>query len=176
MPERSSERKARINSVSSSLGEPETSSLRKENIPSISEKDFSELSEKTEKSAGRRIKDTEVGQKEILRMVKNLSSKIDSSLDKTPPTVSTNTVEPDLTEPGPSSQREDSYELPQGQGQHMVTRVTVPQEIPTRKSSLPFPNQKYSDDIVNKLLESLIDVTQQNLGLPRLPKELSINV
>ena len=55
----------------------------------------------------------------------------------------------------------------------MVTGVTVPQEIPTRSSSLPPPNQKYPNDLVNKLLESLKNVTQQNLGLPRLPKALS---
>ena len=55
----------------------------------------------------------------------------------------------------------------------MVTGVTVRQEIPTRSSSLPPPNQKYPDDIVYKLLESLKNVTQQNLGLPRVPKSLS---
>ena len=76
MPERSSKRKARRDSVSSSIGEPETSSLRTENIPSISDNDFSELSEKIEKSVSRRIKDAEVGQREILRMIENLSSKM----------------------------------------------------------------------------------------------------
>ena len=55
----------------------------------------------------------------------------------------------------------------------MVKGVTVPQEFTTRSSRLPPPNQKYSDDIVNKLLESLKNVTQQNLELPRLPKALS---
>ena len=104
--------------MTSSLGEPETSSLRTENIPSISDKDFSELSEKIEKPVCRRIKDIEVGQMEILRMIENLSSKIDSLSDKTPPTANIKTVEPDLTEPGPSSHREDIYELPQSQGRH----------------------------------------------------------
>ena len=104
--------------MSSSLGEPETSSLRTENIPSIFDKDFSELSEKIEKSVCRRTKDTEVGQREILRMIENLSSKIDSLSDKTPPTANTKTVEIGLTEPGLSFQREDIYELPQSQGQH----------------------------------------------------------
>ena len=121
MPERSSKRKARRDSVSSSLGEPETSSLMTENIPSIPDKDFAELSVKIEKSVSRRIKDAEVGQREILKMIENLSSKIDSLSDKTPPISNTKTVEPDLTETGPSSQREDIYELPQCQGQHMVT-------------------------------------------------------
>ena len=64
----------------------------------------------------RRVKDD--GKREILRMIENLSSKIDSLSGKTPPTASTKTVELDLTEPGPSSQREDIYELLHSQGQH----------------------------------------------------------
>ena len=139
MPERSSKRKARRDSVSSSLGEPETSSLRTENIPSISHKDFAGLSEKLEKSISRRIKDAEVGQRKILRMIENVSSKIVSLAEKTPPTSNTKTVEPDSTESGPSSQREDVYELPQCQGQHMVTGVSPQTEIPPRSSSLPPP-------------------------------------
>ena len=55
--------------MTSSLGEPEATSLRTENVPSISDRDFSELSEKIEKSVTRRIKDTEVGQREILKMI-----------------------------------------------------------------------------------------------------------
>ena len=78
MPERSSKRKARRCSLTSSLGEPESSSLRTEIIPSISDRDFAEISEKIKKSVGRRVKDTEAGQREILKMIENLSSKIDS--------------------------------------------------------------------------------------------------
>ena len=87
MPERSSKRKARRDFLTSSLGEPETSSLTTENIPSISDGDFSEISEKIEKSIGRRIKDTETGQREILEMIENLSSKIDSLSGQTSSTV-----------------------------------------------------------------------------------------
>ena len=118
MPERSSKRKARRDSVSSSIGEPETSSLWTENIPSISDKDFSELSEKIEKSVNRRIKDAEVGQREILRMIENLSSKIDTLSDKSSSNANDKTIDLDPTEPGPSAQREDIYELTQSQGQH----------------------------------------------------------
>ena len=136
--------------MSSSLGEPEASSLRTENVPSISDKDFSELSEKIEKSVCRRIKDTEAGQREILRMIENLSSKIDSLPNKTPPAVNAKMVESDLTEPGrPSSQREDNYELPQSQGQHVVKGVFPQTEIPPGSSSLPPTNQKYPDHIVD---------------------------
>ena len=55
----------------------------------------------------------------------------------------------------------------------MVTGVTTTQDIPARSSSLPPPNMRYPDDIVDKLLESLKNATQQNAGLPRLPKALS---
>ena len=50
MPERSSKRKARSDSASSPQGEPETACQRIENVPSISERDFSEISEKIKKS------------------------------------------------------------------------------------------------------------------------------
>ena len=65
MPERSSKRKARRDSLTSSIGEPEFSTLRTENISSISDRDFAEISEKIVKSIGRRVKDTEAGQREI---------------------------------------------------------------------------------------------------------------
>ena len=55
----------------------------------------------------------------------------------------------------------------------MVTGVSPQTVIPPRSSSLPPPNQKYPDHIVDKLLELLRNVTQQNNGLPRLPKALS---
>ena len=84
MPERSSRRKARRESITSSVDEPESSSMRTENAPSISDMDFIELSEKIEKSMSKRIKDTETGQREILKMIENLTSKIDSLTDRTP--------------------------------------------------------------------------------------------
>ena len=68
MPERSSKRKARRDSPVNSIDEPESSSMRTENTPCLSDKDFNELSEKIEKSVSKRIKDTEVGQREILKI------------------------------------------------------------------------------------------------------------
>ena len=84
MPERSSKRKARRDSPVNSLDEPESSSMRTENTPSLSDKDFTELSEKIEKSVSKRIKDTEVGQREILKMIENLTSKIDTLAERPP--------------------------------------------------------------------------------------------
>ena len=57
--------------------------MRTGNVPSISDKDFADLREKIEKSVNKRIKDTETGQREILKMIENLSSKIVSLTDKT---------------------------------------------------------------------------------------------
>ena len=117
MPERSSKRKARRDSVSSSLGEPEAASQRTENVPSISDRDFSEISEKIKKSVGRRIKDAETGQREILKMIENLSSKIDSLSGH--PLRSENPI--DLYEPenqASTSRPTTLNELHPSQGQH----------------------------------------------------------
>ena len=55
----------------------------------------------------------------------------------------------------------------------MVTGVSPPNRNTAPVIKLAAPNQKYPDHIVDKLLESLRNVTQQNIGLPRLPKALS---
>ena len=58
--------------------------MRTENAPSISDKDFLELLEKIEKSVSKRIQDTETGQREILEMIENITSKIDWLTDRMP--------------------------------------------------------------------------------------------
>ena len=84
MPERSSKTKARRDSPVNSLDEPESSSMRTENAASLSDRDFTEFSEKIEKSVSKRIKDAEVGQREILKMIENLTSKIDTLTERPP--------------------------------------------------------------------------------------------
>ena len=84
MPERSSKRKARRDSPVNSLDEPESSSMRTENAPSLSDRDFTELSEKIEKSVSERIKDTDFGEREILKMIEKLTSKIDTLAERPP--------------------------------------------------------------------------------------------
>ena len=83
MPERSSKRNARRESITSSVDEPECLSMRTGNVPSNSDKDFADLTEKIEKSVNKRTEDTETGQREVLKMIENLSSEIDSLTDKT---------------------------------------------------------------------------------------------
>ena len=173
MPERSSKRKARRDSPVNSLDEPESFSMRTENAPSLSDRDFTELSEKIEKSVSKRIKDAEVGQREILKMKENLTSKIDTLAERPPNNVR---HDPDDEDAGNTDYRYRSVEpsdLLPNHGQHMVTGVTTTQDIPTRSSSLPPPNMRYPDDIVDKLLESPKNATQQSAGLTRLPKALS---
>ena len=73
-----SKRKARRDSPSSSMGEPETFSLRTADPPSIYDKVFSEISEKVEKPIGEKIKEPKNNQREINKMIENLTSNIDS--------------------------------------------------------------------------------------------------
>ena len=141
MPERSSKRKARRDSPVKSLDEPESSSMRTENAASLSDRDFTDLSEKIEKSVSKRIKDAEVGQREILKMIEKLTSKIDTLAERPPNNVR---HDPDDEDAGNTDYRygpvEPSDLLP-NHGQHMVTGVTTTQHIPTRSSSLPRPTR-----------------------------------
>ena len=98
MPERSSKRKARRDSPASSLDEPEAASQRTKNVASISDKDFSEISEKVAKSVSGRMKETETNQREILKMLENLSSKIDTLSGRTPGTMVSETNTSRLTD------------------------------------------------------------------------------
>ena len=77
MPERALKRKTSGDSPSSSVGEPEATSLRTENEQSMSHKDFSEISEKVERSVCRG-EETENNQRNILKMIENISYKIAS--------------------------------------------------------------------------------------------------
>ena len=57
----------------------------------------------------------------------------------------------------------------------MVTGVSANQQENNhqRSSSLPPPNQRYPDDFINELLQSLQTATTHNTGIPRLPKARS---
>ena len=130
MPERSSKRKARRDSVSSSLGEHENTSQRTENVCSISDRDFSEISEKIEKSVSKRMKDTEVGQREILKMIENLSSKTDSLSGQTLRTEISEVDYVDTENQASTSRPTVLNELPPLGGQHS------PKQMSSYKDSL----------------------------------------
>ena len=93
MPKRSSKRKARIDSPTSSVVEPEAASQRTEKIPSISYKHVSENFERVEKSDGKRIRETEMRQREFLKIIKNWPSKVDSLSRREPENVNSETDE-----------------------------------------------------------------------------------
>ena len=58
---------------------------------------------------------------------------------------------------------------------NMVTGVSVNQQENNhqRSSSLPPPNQRYPDDFIDKLLQSLQTANTHNTGLPRLHNAMS---
>ena len=104
--------------MSSSLGELETASQRTENVPSISERDFSEISEKIEKSVSKRIKNAESVQREILKMIENLFSKIDSLPVQTPRIENSEVDLVDTENQASTSRSTVINELPPLEGQH----------------------------------------------------------
>ena len=116
--------------MTSSLGEPEATSLRTENVPSISDRDFSELSEKIEKSVTRRIKDTEVGQREILKMIENLSSKIDSLSGQLPNSENLASDPDEIENQASTSRLSTLNELHPSQGQHTPTTKIFENNFP----------------------------------------------
>ena len=87
-------------------------------MPSICDRDFSEISEKIEKSVSKRIKDAEIGQREILKMIENLSSKIDSLSDRTPRTENSEAGQVDIENQATTSRSTAISELPPLEGQH----------------------------------------------------------
>ena len=106
-------------------------------------------------------------------MIENLSSKIDSLSGQTPRTENSKIDHVDTGNQASTSWSTVINELPPLEGQHMVTGVIPITEIPPRSSSLPPPNQKYTDHMIDKQLELLRNDAQQNIVLPRLPKALS---
>ena len=77
MPEKSQKRKLRSDQ-SSSQENVEISSHVTDKNTALTERDFSDLTNKIENRLSRRLRDTEFGQKEILRLIENNATKVDS--------------------------------------------------------------------------------------------------
>ena len=77
MPERSHKRKLRSDQTTSHSDEEVTSFTNDENLQ-LSERDFEDISNKIENKISKRLRDAELGQQEILRLIENLSAKVDS--------------------------------------------------------------------------------------------------
>ena len=78
MPERSQKRKLRNDQSTSQLEVETASSINDENTV-LSERDFEDISNKIENKISKRLRDdTELNQREILKLIESLSSKVDN--------------------------------------------------------------------------------------------------
>ena len=77
MPEKSQKRKLRSDQSTSQIDEEIASSTNDENTL-LSDRDFEDISNKIENRISKRLKDTELNQREILKLIENLSSKVDN--------------------------------------------------------------------------------------------------
>ena len=171
MPEKTQKRKLRSDQSTSQVEVENCKYLNDENA-SISEQDFEDISDKVENRLSKRLRDTEFVQREILRLIENLTSKVDSlSNPASEPSSSALRYELDA-DPADNSGNES---INRNVSSNMVTGVSANQQenIHQRSSSLPPPNQRYPDDVIDKLLQSLQTATTHNTGIPRLPKAMS---
>ena len=149
------------------------SSTNDENVL-LSDRDFEDISSKVENRFSKRLRDTEVNQREILKLIENLSSKVDN-LANVNPGQNSLTFETGISEI-PNDELEE-VEPARSVNSNMVTGVlnepTTSNNTHARSSSLPPPNQRHSDEIIDKLLESLYATHKHAPNLPRLPKALA---
>ena len=154
MPEKSQKRKLRSDQSTSQIDVETASSINDENTV-LSERDFEDISNKIENRISKRLKDTELNQREILKLIENLSSKVDSlsSVNSEQGYLTTRTENS-----GNPTEELEEVSLSRNESSNMVTGViSEPTSSNTRPrtSSLPPPNQRHSDEIIDKLLESL---------------------
>ena len=77
MPEKTQKRKLRSDQSTSQL-EVENFSCPNDENASLSEQDFEDITSKVENRLSKRLRDTVFGQREILKLIENLTSKVDS--------------------------------------------------------------------------------------------------
>ena len=73
MPEKTQKRKLRSDQSASQMDVEIASSTNDENVL-LSDRDFEDISSKVENRLSKRLRDTEVNQREILKLIENLSS------------------------------------------------------------------------------------------------------
>ena len=173
MPEKTQKRKLRSDQSTSQMDVEIASSTNDKNVL-LSDRDFEDISSKVENRFSKRLRDTEVNQREILKLIENLSSKVDN-LANVNPGQNSLTLETGISEI-PNDELEE-VEPARSVNSNMVTGVlnepTTSNNTHARSSSLPPPNQRHSDEIIDKLLESLYATHKQAPNLPRLPKALA---
>ena len=77
MPEKTQKRKLRSDQSTSQIEEEIACSTNDENAL-LSDRDFEDISSKVKNRLSKRLRDTEVNQREILKLIENLSSKVDN--------------------------------------------------------------------------------------------------
>ena len=77
LPEKTQKRKLRSDQSTSQV-EIENYNYPNDENASLSEQDFEDISSKVEYRLSKRLRDTEFGQREVLRLIENLTSKVDS--------------------------------------------------------------------------------------------------
>ena len=173
MPERSQKRKLRSDQSTSRAEEDVASSTNDENTL-LSDKDFEDISNKIENKISKRLRDTELNQREILKLIESLSSKVDNlssgSIERGCLTTRTENS-------GNPTDELEEVDFAGSESSNMVTGVinepSTSNNTHPRSSSLPPPNQRHSDEIIDKLLESFYATHKQTPNLPRLPKALA---
>ena len=151
MPQKSRERKLRSDQSSSQENVEISSQVSDENT-CPTEQDFSDISKKIENRLPTRLRDTEFSQREFFRLIENLTSKVDS-LSKPTSEQSGPALRFELdTGPVENSENNDTS---RNLSFNMVTGVSTDQQENKhqRSSSLPPPNQRYPDDIIDKILQ-----------------------
>ena len=83
MPEKTQKRKLRSDQSTSQTDEEIASSTNDENVL-LSDRGFEDISSKVENRLSKRLRDTEVNQREILKLIENLSSKVDNLTNVNP--------------------------------------------------------------------------------------------
>ena len=83
MPEKTQKRKLRSDQSTSQMDVETASSTNDENVL-LSDRDFEDISSKVENRFSKRLRDTEVNQREILKLIENLSSKVDNLANVNP--------------------------------------------------------------------------------------------
>ena len=83
MPEKTQKRKLRSDQSTSQMDVEIASSTNDENAL-LSDRDFEDISSKVENRLSKRLRDTEVNQREILKLIENLSSKVDNLANVNP--------------------------------------------------------------------------------------------
>ena len=77
MPERSQKRKLRSDQSTSQIDE-EVASLTNDENTFLLDRDLEDISNKIENKISKRLRDTELNQREILKLIESLSSKVDN--------------------------------------------------------------------------------------------------